>query len=109
MSDLKLIAEQYFETFSRKDLGGLAVMFHKDVTLFDWEISAEGIHDVLAANQKIFDSVNTITVIPMDLYQDANVVVAELNIVVNGQEVMAVADVLTFEDDKIIMVRAYKG
>jgi len=109
MIDLKELAKKYFETFSHKDLAGLALMFHTDVSLFDWEISAEGIHDVLEANKKIFDSVNTIKVVPMDLYQDGNVVVAELNIIVNEQEVIAVADVLTFEDDKIIMVRAYKG
>ena len=107
--DLKALAQQYFETFSRKDLGGLALMFHKDVALFDWKISAEGIHDVLAANKKIFDSVDSIRVVPMDLYQDDNVVVAELNIVINENVVIAVADVLTFEDDKIVMVRAYKG
>ena len=107
--DLKKLATEYFETFSRKDLGGLALMFHVDVSLHDWEVSAEGIHDVLAANKKIFDGVDTIKVVPLDLYQDGNVVVAELNIVINEQEVIAVADVLTFEYDKIIMVRAYKG
>jgi ketosteroid isomerase-like protein len=107
--DLKELAEQYFEAFSRKDLGGLALMFHANVSLFDWEISAEGIQDVLAANKKIFDSVDTIKVVPMDLYQDGNVIVAELNIIINEKDIIAVADVLTFEDDKIIMVRAYKG
>ena len=107
--DLKQLAEQYFETFSRKDLGRLALMFHTDVSLFDWEISAEGINAVLEANKKIFDSVNTIKVVPLALYQDGNVVAAELNIIINEDEVIAVADVLTFEDDKIIMVRAYKG
>lgn len=106
---LKDLAEQYFETFSRKDLGGLALMFHTDVSLFDWEISAEGIHAVLEANKKIFDSVDTIKVVPLALYQDGNIVAAELNIIINENDVIAVADVLTFEDDKIIMVRAYKG
>jgi hypothetical protein len=57
MIDLKQLATDYFATFSRKDLAGLALMFHTDVSLFDWEISAEGIHDVLEANKKMLKSI----------------------------------------------------
>jgi len=107
--DLKQLAEKYFETFSRKDLGGLAVMFDKDVALFDWEISADGIDQVLAANKKIFDSVDTIKVVPWSIYQDGNTISAQLKIIVNEAEVLEVADFIVFKDDKIVMIKAYKG
>ena len=110
MIDLKAIAEQYFETFSRKDLDGLGVMFTGDITLRDWEISATGIDEVLAANKKIFDSVEYIHVMPLHLYQDNNTVAAELSIVVNGAVHLSVVDIITFNDTgKIVSIKAYKG
>ena len=110
MIDLKAIAEQYFETFSRKDLDGLGVMFTGDVTLRDWEISATGIDDVLAANKKIFDNVESIQVTPLHLYQDTNTVAAEISIVVNGTVHLKVVDIITFNDSgKISSIKAYKG
>jgi hypothetical protein len=108
--DLKQLAGQYFETFSRKDLDGLGVMFTGDVTLRDWEINATGIDDVLAANKKIFDSVEYIHVLPLSLYQDGNTIAAELSIVVNGAVHLKVVDIITFNDTgKIVSIKAYKG
>ena len=108
--DLKSLCLEYFETFSRKDLDGLEVMFTGDVTLRDWEISATGIDEVLAANKKIFDNVEYIHVMPLHLYQDGNTVAAELSIVVSGAVHLSVVDIITFNDaGKIVSVRAYKG
>jgi hypothetical protein len=108
--NLKKLAKQYFETFSRKDLDGLEVMFTGDVTLRDWEISATGIDEVLAANKKIFDSVEYIHVLPLNLYQDGNTVAAELSIVVSGAVHLRVVDIITFNDSgKISSIKAYKG
>ena len=107
---LKQLAEQYFETFSHKDLDGLAPMFTGDVTLRDWEISATGIDEVLAANKKIFDSVEYIHVMPLNLYQDGNIIVAELSIVVNDAVHLSVIDLIAFnEAGKIVSIKAYKG
>ena len=108
--DLKSLCLEYFETFSRKDLDSLALMFTGDVTLRDWEISANGIDEVLAANKKIFDSVGYIHVMPLHLYQDNNTVAAELSIVVSGAVHLSVVDVIKFNDTgKISSIRAYKG
>ena len=106
---LKETATQYFETFSRKDLDGLAVMFTDDVVLRDWERSAEGKIDMLAANKAIFDAVDTITVTPLALYEDGNTVTAEIEVLVNDNTKLLVVDVITFEGDKISSLRAYKG
>jgi hypothetical protein len=109
MSDLKQLAINYFETFSRKDLDGLAKLFTDNPSLRDWTGLAEGKANVSTANKNIFDSVETITVTPTALYQDSNTVSAELDILINGTEKLLVVDVITFEGDKISSVRAYKG
>lgn len=107
---LKQLATTYFETFSNKDLVGLADIFADDASLRDWNGSAIGKADVLAANGNIFNNVNTITVTPLALYRDNNTVSAELEVLINGQETVLVVDVITFNDEgKIVSVKAYKG
>jgi hypothetical protein len=105
---------EYFTTFSEKDTDGLRSMFSEDVVLRDWEIMANGIDEVVAANQDIFDRVDTIVATPIRVWdflsQEDNVVVAELEIVVNDEETLLVTDILEFDDDeKIKSIRAYKG
>ena len=105
---------EYFATFSEKDSEGLRGMFADNVCLRDWEILANGIDEVVDANQSIFDSVDTIVATPIRVWDflshEDNVVVAELEIVVNDEETLLVTDILEFDtDDKIESIRAYKG
>mgnify|MGYP001159955702 FL=1 len=103
-------AIEYFATFSEKDSEGLRQMFSDDVVLRDWEIFANGIDEVVQANQDIFDSVNTITIKPIELHESPNTIVGEIEIDVNGEETLLVTDVIVFdENEKIKEVRAYKG
>ena len=108
------ICNEYFRAFSEKDSDGLRNMFSNDVYLRDWEILANGIDEVVAANQDIFDNVESIVATPIRVWDflshEDNVVVAELEIVVNGEEKLLVTDILEFDDDeKIKSIRAYKG
>lgn len=107
--ELKNLTLQYFKAFSRKSPKDLLEMFDPQVSLRDWEISAEGRNDVIAANEGIFNSVSAINVEPIALYQEGNTVVAELEILVNYQDRIKVVDVITFKNDKIVSIRAYKG
>ena len=107
--DLKQLATQYFETFSRKDISGLSKLFTDDVVVRDWEINPQGKTAVLAANQSIFDRVDTIVVTPLSLYEDGNAVAAEIEVLINGDTTLLVVDVITFTGDKISSVKAYKG
>jgi hypothetical protein len=75
----------------------------------DWEQSAIGKVDVVTANQKLFQSVTSIQVDPVQIYQDENTVVAELIVTINSEIRLLVTDVITFTGDKISSVRAYKG
>ena len=108
--DLKPIAKNYFETFSKKDSQGLKNLFSEDVSLRDWEIQANGKKDVLAANQKIFDGVKSIQVNPVSMYQEGNTVLSELEILIDQTTKLLVLDIIDFDTNhKIKAVRAFKG
>lgn len=100
----------YFQTFSNKDLDGLKEMFSEDVRLTDWDIAEAGIDDVIAANKRIFDSVDTIVVKPLYFYYDGEDSFAvEILIVVNEKEFLEVVDVIRFNEEGLIdSIKAYK-
>ena len=103
-------AFEYFATFSEKDSKGLREMFSEDVVLRDWDILANGIDEVVQANEDTFDSVETIKITPIEIHESPNTIVGEIEIDVNGEETLLVTDVIVFdENEKIKEVRAYKG
>jgi hypothetical protein len=99
----------YFQTFSNKDLQGLYDMFSFDVTLTDWEISAVGREEVIAANKKIFDSVDTISVKPIEFFECDNSYAVKILVVVNRTELIEVVDIISFNEEGLIeSIEAYK-
>lgn len=105
--------EKYFDTFSNQDLNGLSEMFADDVILADWDIRAEGKEAVLEANKNIFQSVDTIRVIPYFYYVGEEGYAVEIDVVVNSgldtEEVLQVVDIISFNDEGLIQsVEAYK-
>ena len=107
---LKDITLKYFKDFSSKDISSLKEVFANDIVLRDWEIEAKGIDSVIKANQNIFDNVISIFVDPQNLYQEENIVIGELKIVINDSEIIYVVDLIEFnEDNKIKRIFAYKG
>ena len=103
--DLKQLANKYFEIFSQKDLNGLVAGFDSNITLRDWENAADGINSVTAIYKMIFDSVETIHVTPTALYQDGDTVAAELEILINGTDKLLVTDIISFNNDKLLLVK----
>jgi hypothetical protein len=64
----------------------------------------------MAVYNKIFDSVESITVTPRAMYQEGLTVIAELLITIDGKEQILVTDIITYDEiGKIVSVRAYKG
>jgi hypothetical protein len=115
------VIRKYFEAFSNKDIDALEEMFDKDVTLEDWDISAEGILPVCRANEQIFNSVLRITAIPEEIIIDGNNVCALLTIEVitegldpnvdfaENHETLKVVDLITLTNDlKIKAISAFK-
>ena len=108
--DIKKKSLAYFKCFSNKNLEELKSFFSETVYLRDWDIEAKGIKRVLEANKKIFDSVETINVKPIDIYKDRNFIIAELEILVNQADKLLVVDVISFNSSfKINSIKAYKG
>tara|TARA_Y100001970_G_scaffold233261_1_gene290693 strand:- start:584 stop:913 length:330 start_codon:yes stop_codon:yes gene_type:complete len=108
--NLKELTLNYFKTFSSQDPDGLRGLFSNDVYLRDWEINVEGIDGVVAANKGIFDSVDTINVVPVKICETGNMTISEIEVHVNSTEVLKVVDVIEFDSEgKIVAVRAYKG
>jgi hypothetical protein len=105
--------EKYFETFSNQDLDGLNEMFADEVILADWDIRAEGKEAVLEANKNIFQSVDTINVIPYFYYVGEEGYAIEIDVVVNSgqetEEVLQVVDIISFNEEGLIQsIEAYK-
>ena len=115
------VIRKYFQAFSNKDIDTLETMFDKDVTLTDWEISAEGLLPVCRANEEIFRNVLRITAIPEEILIDGNNVCAMLTIEVitegtdptndfaENHETLKVIDLITLTNDlKIKSISAFK-
>jgi ketosteroid isomerase-like protein len=109
--NLEQNARAYFSVFQDKDLDALSEMFDDDVSLKDWNISAQGKQPVLEANRNIFDSLNKIGVEVQNLYESDNTVVAEILISTDADEdILPVVDIITFGPDKKIQsIVAYRG
>lgn len=104
------ISKDYFNLFSQKNLKKLSDLFSDDIVLQDWDNFATGKSKVIETNNKIFQSVDTINVKISKIYNDKNVVIAELEIVINNHENLTVVDIISFDNDqKIKSIRAYKG
>lgn len=100
----------YFKYFSNKNINLLSEMFSDKVELSDWNISAIGKDKVIEANQNIFDSVNSIRVIPVNFYSKSDLTYAvQIYIIINDEEVLNVIDVIEFDNDGLILsINAYK-
>ena len=103
------LAKKYFDYFSKKDVQNIKNIFSEDITLKDWEIEATGINDVIQANKKIFNSVESIIVTPKNIYQDNFVLICEIDIIINNTEKLKVIDILKFNENyKIKEISAFK-
>ena len=108
--NIKDAALSYFKIFSEKNINGLSEMFDDNVTLRDWNKNYQGIKSVLEENLNIFQNVKTINAIPLNIISENNFVVAELKIIINGDEELKVVDMIEFnKKGKIISIKAFKG
>ena len=108
--NLKEITLNYFTTFSNKDIDGLRCLFSDDIYLRDWTVQRIGVDNVIGANKEIFDSVDTITIIPIQICETEKLTMSEIVININNTETLNVVDIIEFDEEgKICAVRAYKG
>ena len=109
MNHLINLAHDYFTAWNTNDVEQLKPMFHEDIVLIDWDVSVEGFDKVVLTNQNIFKAVPGIRAEILNIVTDDNLAIAQLIIHISESEAIDVVDVLTFTDNKISAIKAYKG
>lgn len=104
------IALSYINKYQNKDLLGIEEMFDKNIVLRDWKIRVEGKENATKETRKNFESVDSIKIEILSVYENNNSVAAELKIIINDSEELYVMDVITINQDrKISSIKAYIG
>ena len=112
-SHLHLVST-YFDTWNLNDASKLRELFHDDITLSDWEISASGIDNVIKENESIFKAVSKVEVVErnIDIIDDTAYCAIKINVFERNKSkanVLNVLDVIKIKVDKIISIKAYLG
>lgn len=106
---VKEIIFNYFNNFSSKNLKALDKIFSEKVILEDWNISVKGKKEVLAANKKIFDNVETISINVKEFYISDLVATCIIEVIINDKEKLNVVDIIKInKQGKITEISAYK-
>ena len=106
---MERLIEEYFKFFSDKDILSLEKLFAEDVKLVDWETYAKGKDEVIKANKKIFDQVDTLQIKVNNLYINGQTAICLIDILINKSEKLKVIDLIRFNNDnKITLISAYK-
>ncbi len=101
--------QTYLRHYGNKDLEAISAMYADDIHLRDWNISVHGKAAVMAETAKNFAEAQTLAVMVMALYENANTVAGEVYIHVNGLD-LYVVDIMKFDaNGKITAIRSYKG
>lgn len=105
------ICNEYFNRFANKDTEGLANMFSENITLRDWEQTAEGKEALLTSLDKLFNAVKQIDIRVISQYSKGDTVISELEIFIDdSRDGLKVVDIIDFDSDKKIKcIRAYRG
>ena len=106
---LKILANKYFELFGKKDIEQIAEMFSEEIILNDPNGFSTGINEVLDTTQNIFNSAKNIHIDIIFLYTENQTVIAELEIIIDTNDLIKIVDILKFDElGKIESISAYK-
>lgn len=101
---------RYIEAFNRRDLETLAALFDEDVTLEDWAVAAYGKAEVLALTRQIVTGGPTLEAVLHQTLVDGSQALADLTIVADGKNELAVIDLFRFTPEGLIAsIRAFQG
>lgn len=100
----------YLKKYEEKDINAIQEMFAEDILLRDWKICVRGKDMALAETQKNFDSVHSIKITVLSVYENENACAAELHILLDDKEELYVMDIITVNTaGKICSVKAFIG
>lgn len=104
----KKICLLYLRRYEEKDLKSIEEMFSNDIVLRDWKIRVEGKENAINETRKNFESVRSIKIEVLSLYENKNTVAAELKITIDDKDELYVVDVITINTEgKISSIKAY--
>ena len=107
---LESLFSTYLDAYASKNEQAIANMFAENITLRDWQIAVSGKVAALKETRQNFQAAESIAIKILSMYTAKNSIAGELEITVNGTEVLYVVDVLTFDaHNKIASIRAYLG
>lgn len=100
----------YLKKYEEKDIKSIEKMFSDDIVLRDWKIRVEGKENALSETLKNFESVESIKIDVISIYENESTVAAELKIIINNKEELYVMDVITINSEgKISSIKAFIG
>jgi len=99
---------KYINAFSSKDVNTISCMISDDILIEDWNETISSRHNAILFFKKIFESANEIKVEISDVWNDANVVIARIQIQIDRAS-LDVVDVIKFDENiKISQIIAFK-
>ena len=111
--NIEEIAQNYLAAFQNRDINSLGDFFSDSATLTDWDQTAEGKDEIIAANKKIFSSFENISLVVTNVVSSSCDVALECDLVLqdrNEETRLLVVDFITFDESgKIVSLRAYRG
>lgn len=102
--------QHYLACYEQKDIESIDAMFAADIHLRDWKISVFGKETAMSETRKNFAAAASVRIEVLGCFENHNTVAGELRIVVDENEVLYVADVITFDESGLITsIHAYLG
>jgi hypothetical protein len=110
VSEREAEVRSFLSAYERKDIDTISRMLAEDVVLRDWNHEVSGLEAAVAEYSKNFRDAESLRITVNQILEAEAGVAAELEIVVNGSQLLNVVDVFTFnESNEITSVVAYKG
>lgn len=106
MNNIIKLTEQYFKCFIEKDIKGLRELYDENVTLKDWDVQSVGIENMIRSNTSLFLLNYNLVINKISVSENVSFNSITIDF---GNEKIEVLDVIEFNNDKIVSVRAYKG
>lgn len=108
--NVEALTRKFISAYEQKDIGAIAEMFAPNVVLRDWNSEVVGFKSAIVEFTNNFQAAESLRIKIQNLMVTGSFAAAELEIVINGTEILRVVDVLSFsEDQKILSIVAYKG
>lgn len=96
--------------YANKNLEAISAMYADDIHLRDWNISVRGKAAAVRETARNFADAESLEIRILALYENADSVVGEVHITVNGTIELYVVDIMTFDaSGQISAIRSYKG